>query len=173
MAAVEVLTGLARLAARRQPERAVRLFAAVAAFGARAGLVPARALREQNEAALAAAGAALGEAAFAAAWAAGQSLSPAEVVGEAKAVADAPAPPARTGPVGRPAAAPFGLTARELEVLQLLVDGRADREIADALFLSPRTVHHHVANVLAKLGAANRVGAVEVARAAGLLSAAP
>jgi hypothetical protein len=42
-----------------------------------------------------------------------------------------------------------GLTARELEVLGLAATGRTDREIAEVLFLSPRTIHHHMANVLA------------------------
>ena len=42
-------------------------------------------------------------------------------------------------------------------------------QIAAALFLSPRTVHHHVAGALAKLGADSRAAAVAVAQAAGLL----
>lgn len=46
---------------------------------------------------------------------------------------------------------PFQLTSRELEVLGLLVQGQRTQEIADALFLSPRTVSHHITAILAKL----------------------
>lgn len=51
------------------------------------------------------------------------------------------------------------LSARELEVLRLLARGLTDREIADALLVSPRTVESHVSNVLHKLGARNRAEA--------------
>jgi DNA-binding CsgD family transcriptional regulator len=52
--------------------------------------------------------------------------------------------------------------------LRLLAEGRTDREIAAALFLGHRTVHHHVANLLAKLGVHTRAGATRFALAAGL-----
>ena len=51
---------------------------------------------------------------------------------------------------------PRGLTAREQEVLGLLGEGLSDQAIATRLVLSTRTVHHHVAAVLAKLGVASR-----------------
>jgi non-specific serine/threonine protein kinase len=66
-------------------------------------------------------------------------------------------------------AATRGLTSREYEVLRLLVRRFSDREIADALFVSPRTVHGHVANTLAKLGVANRRDAARLAEAHGLV----
>lgn len=49
-----------------------------------------------------------------------------------------------------------GLSPREQQVARLLSLGRTNRQIADVLFLSPRTVEHHVANVLRKLGADSR-----------------
>ena len=51
---------------------------------------------------------------------------------------------------------PAGLTARQLDVLALLAEGLTNLEIADRLVVSPRTVEHHVAAVLTKLGAATR-----------------
>ncbi|NBE99092.1 helix-turn-helix transcriptional regulator [Nonomuraea sp. KC401] len=51
---------------------------------------------------------------------------------------------------------PMGLTARELEVLREVTYGRSNREIAEALFISVKTVSVHVSNILAKLGVATR-----------------
>lgn len=48
------------------------------------------------------------------------------------------------------------LSGRELEVARLVAEGSSNREIADLLALSPKTVEHHVTNSLAKLGARNR-----------------
>jgi DNA-binding CsgD family transcriptional regulator len=62
-----------------------------------------------------------------------------------------------------------GLTERQAEVLQLLSEDLSNVEIADRLFVSPRTIEHHVSAVMAKLGAANREEAVTRARAEGLL----
>jgi DNA-binding CsgD family transcriptional regulator/transcriptional regulator with XRE-family HTH domain/tetratricopeptide (TPR) repeat protein len=55
--------------------------------------------------------------------------------------------------------APSGLTTREREVLRLLVEGRSDREIADSLFISHRTVMRHVSNILGKLEVDSRTAA--------------
>ncbi|MGH8949760.1 MAG: response regulator transcription factor, partial [Acidimicrobiia bacterium] len=64
---------------------------------------------------------------------------------------------------------PFGLTARQLEVLRHLSDGMTNAEIADRLFVSSRTVDHHVSAILGKLGANSRSEAASMARDAGLL----
>jgi DNA-binding NarL/FixJ family response regulator len=58
------------------------------------------------------------------------------------------------------------LTEREQEVLDLLAAGRSNREIAAALFISPKTASVHVSNILAKLGAASRTEAAALARRA-------
>jgi ATP/maltotriose-dependent transcriptional regulator MalT len=50
----------------------------------------------------------------------------------------------------------FGLTERELEVLRLVAEGRSNREIAGALFISPKTASVHVSNILGKLGVSSR-----------------
>jgi DNA-binding NarL/FixJ family response regulator len=56
------------------------------------------------------------------------------------------------------------VTARESEVLDLVGERLANREIAARLFLSPRTVEKHVASLLAKLGVADRAALGEIAR---------
>jgi DNA-binding NarL/FixJ family response regulator len=61
------------------------------------------------------------------------------------------------------------LTRRELDVLRLLVDGLGNAEIADRLFVSPRTVGHHVSSILRKLDVRSRGEAVATARWRGLL----
>jgi DNA-binding CsgD family transcriptional regulator len=62
----------------------------------------------------------------------------------------------------------FGLTPREREVLRLVAQGRTNREIADALFVSHRTASTHVANILGKLGVASRTEATAWAVREGL-----
>ena len=72
------------------------------------------------------------------------------------------------GPREATRANPAGLTPRQLEVLRLLVEGLANAEIAKRLVVSQRTVEHHVAAVLAKLGAASRLEAARRAAEMGL-----
>jgi LuxR family transcriptional regulator, maltose regulon positive regulatory protein len=62
------------------------------------------------------------------------------------------------------------LTGRELEVLELLAAGSANREIAEELVVTLDTVKKHVTHILDKLGAANRTQAVTRARGLGLIS---
>ncbi|MEO3787127.1 AAA family ATPase [Actinocorallia sp. B10E7] len=61
-----------------------------------------------------------------------------------------------------------GLTAREVEVLRELSEGRANREIARSLSISAKTVSVHVSNILGKLGVSSRGEAAAVARRLGL-----
>lgn len=63
-------------------------------------------------------------------------------------------------PDGPPHATLSLLSEREVEIVERLVAGRSNREIADELFLSPDTVKGHVARILRKLKAANRVEVV-------------
>jgi DNA-binding CsgD family transcriptional regulator/tetratricopeptide (TPR) repeat protein len=62
----------------------------------------------------------------------------------------------------------LGLTPREVEVLALVAAGRSNRQIAQALFISPKTASVHVSNILAKLGVAGRVEAAAIAHRLGL-----
>ena len=61
-----------------------------------------------------------------------------------------------------------GLTARELDVLPFLVDGLRNAEIAERLFLSPRTIDHHVSAILRKLNVQRRGQAATAAERLGL-----
>ncbi len=64
---------------------------------------------------------------------------------------------------------PEQLTEREQEVLALLAQGRTNREIAETLVVTERTVKFHVSSILGKLGAGNRTEAVVLAKERGLV----
>jgi two-component system, NarL family, nitrate/nitrite response regulator NarL len=64
------------------------------------------------------------------------------------------------------------LTRRELDVLSLLVDGLSQSEIAEKLFISPKTVGKHIEHILAKLGVHSRAQAVALAVRSGLIASA-
>jgi DNA-binding CsgD family transcriptional regulator len=70
--------------------------------------------------------------------------------------AGAPTPRNRGGAAVSPRLRARGITAREAEVLGLVVEGLTNVQVADRLFLSPRTVDTHVANLLAKAGVPSR-----------------
>ena len=70
----------------------------------------------------------------------------------------------RRGPVES-----YGLSPREREVLNIVAEGRTDRDIAARLFISERTVHVHVRRILAKLGVSSRTEAAGVAIRQGLV----
>jgi DNA-binding CsgD family transcriptional regulator len=77
--------------------------------------------------------------------------------------------PVPRGPRQRTRGNPAGLTSRELEVLSLLSDGLTNAQLAGRLFLSQKTVDHHVSAILRKLGEPNRSAAVAAARRGGML----
>ena len=63
---------------------------------------------------------------------------------------------------------PWGLSRREREVLELLVDGRSNREIGDVLFISNKTVSVHVTHIMDKLGVSRRTEAAMLALRSGI-----
>lgn len=64
---------------------------------------------------------------------------------------------------------PDGLTDREVEVLSHIASGMTNRDVADALFISPKTVGRHVENIYVKIGVSTRAGAAVYAMDQGLL----
>jgi DNA-binding NarL/FixJ family response regulator len=64
---------------------------------------------------------------------------------------------------------PANLTARELDVLALVADGLSNSEIAERLFVSTRTVDHHVSAILRKLHVPSRGRAIAAAAASGIV----
>jgi DNA-binding NarL/FixJ family response regulator len=64
---------------------------------------------------------------------------------------------------------PAGLSEREAEVLLLAVRGLSNRQIADELVVSPKTVGHHMENIYSKIGVSTRVGATLFALQHGLV----
>jgi DNA-binding CsgD family transcriptional regulator len=66
----------------------------------------------------------------------------------------------------------LGLTAREIEVLRLVAEGRSNSEIAEELLISSKTASVHVSNILSKLDVRSRVDAAALAHRRGMLNAA-
>jgi len=71
--------------------------------------------------------------------------------------------------VSRRREGPAGLTQREVEVLRLLARGLANKEIAEHLVISPKTVASHIEHIYAKIDASTRATASLFAMAHGLL----
>ena len=162
------LEGLAAVAADDRDEaRATRLWGAAEALRETIAAPMWPTNRARVEPVLAAARARLDEATFATLWQAGRSLPIEQAIAEA--LAPAAPPPPVPPPPPRPAAA-HGFTARELDVLRLLVAGRSDREIAEALFVARRTVQTHVAAIFGKLGVRTRTAAATAAIATGVVT---
>jgi non-specific serine/threonine protein kinase len=162
--AAATAVGLGRL------EPAARLFAALDALRTAMGAAGVSAFvldHERHEQALATARAALGTDRFAAAWAAGLALSFDEAIAVATTLAqqvNSPDPAlAAAASTDDAWAEEVGLSSREREVLALLMTGRSDKEIAEALYVARPTASKHVASILAKLDVASRAAAVAVA----------
>ena len=107
----------------------------------------------------------LGDDSYRAFYETGRSLPFAQATAEARTLADAAVRADHTAP----ARALSGLSVREIEVLRLLANGHADKDIAESLFISKRTASTHVAAIMKKLGVDSRTGAVAAAFRGGIV----
>jgi predicted ATPase/DNA-binding CsgD family transcriptional regulator len=154
------LEGIAKVAAGQTQElAAVELAGSAAALRAQIAVPVPPNWRADLEQTLATTRATLGEEAFAIAWEQGHERSLPEVITAATEVRVAPTTPVTQSASVWQSEHPAGLSARELDVLRLLVTGKTDREIADTLFISRRTASKHVSAILVKLDVASRAEA--------------
>jgi predicted ATPase/DNA-binding CsgD family transcriptional regulator/DNA-binding XRE family transcriptional regulator len=160
------LPGLAGLAILEgDPVRALRLAGAASALEENAGIWAFPPIRDRHERWLASAREAVDADTWTATMAAGRALSLDEAVAyalEPATTAGEPSAPAQGEPGDE-------LSAREREVLQLIAQGRTNREIAQSLFVTEHTVKYHVTSLFNRLNVTSRAEAVARASALGLL----
>jgi DNA-binding CsgD family transcriptional regulator len=172
------LEGLARVAAvQGQARSAAQLYATAEALRTAMGTPLPPGERASHEHAVATVRADLDETAFARTWAEGRAMPLEQAIAAAVQVREQVTPAPQTvlaSPAISQAGASrtnlFGLTARELEVLQLVSLGLTDAQIAEKLVISPRTVEAHVRSFLNKLGVNSRTAATRAAIAHKLVS---
>ncbi len=158
------LEGLAGIAAQREPVWAARLWGAAEALREAIGMPMPPVERADYEHVVAVARAHLGEKAFATAWAEGRAMTVEQVLAaQEQATIPTPAEQPSTPPVTARVTYPDGLTAREVEVLRLVAQGRSDAQVAEQLVISPRTVHAHLSSIYSKLGITSRSAATRYA----------
>jgi len=140
--------------------RAAWLFGSAEALRQAVGAFVLPLYRAEYDGGVAAARAGLDEGAFTAAWAEGRGMTPEQAVEYALGTEDpAPPPPEDTAL----------LSAREVEVLGLVAEGLTDPQVAERLYLSPRTVGQHLRSIYRKLGVPSRAAAAKVAVERGLI----
>jgi ATP/maltotriose-dependent transcriptional regulator MalT len=107
----------------------------------------------------------VGEQTFRTAWAEGRLMTPEQALAIQEKEMTPISMPARPlpPPAMKSSTSPFGLTAREGEVLRLLAQGWTDAQIAEHLVISVRTVNHHITSLYSKLGVSSRTAATSCA----------
>ena len=161
------LEGLANVvAAQGELVWAARLWGATEALRERKAIPRPPVDRAGYEQAVATAQAQLGEQAFTAAWQEGRTMTPEQALAAQGPVTMPTTAPA--GPSSVPSAAhaptyPAGLTAREVEILRLVVQGLTDAQVAEQLVISPRTVNWHLTSIYSKLQVSSRAAATRFA----------
>jgi predicted ATPase/DNA-binding NarL/FixJ family response regulator len=169
----ETLDGLACVAvAKGEAERAVRLFGATRALHEQVSdHTTTREYAALREPYLAATRSQLSEEAWEAAFAEGRAMGFEEAVEYALSEEEpSPSSAAPTEQLSTPVSEhPAGLTPREVEVLGLVATGMTNIQVAQRLFLSPRTVQRHLNSIYHKLGVSSRVAATRFALEHGLV----
>jgi len=157
----ESLAGLAAVAALAgNGARAATLGGAAAALCEATGVRVAPERRAAEEHLRTQLRAVLGTEAFTTAWSAGRALPLEAALAVARSLNVESDEPVAVGGTPHPV---DGLTPREREVLRLVAAGHSNREIADHLVVSERTVEHHIANIYRKIDARGRVDATSYA----------
>lgn len=155
-------------AARGLHERAARLLGAAEANRETLGTQREPHVQRNYDQAQSSSRDALGELRFADAWTAGRAIPLAEAVAYALTAAEPAAATDGSSPPLPPLSYPDGLSAREVEVLGLLAEGRSNKEIAAELVVSVRTVESHRASIYDRTGARSRGELVAYAQRQGL-----
>jgi predicted ATPase/class 3 adenylate cyclase/DNA-binding CsgD family transcriptional regulator len=151
----DILECLATLAGKDDSHReATRLFGATEAIRQRMGAVRFKVYDADYHASVAALRDALGENDFDSAWTEGSALSTEEAIAYAR---------RGRGQRKRPTSGWGSLTPTERDVVRLVCDGLANKDIATRLFVSPRTVQTHLTHIYTKLGLTSRVQLVQEA----------
>jgi len=145
--------------ARKRFGRSARLFGAADAIRETIGAPVPPCERAEYDSVVASVRASMGDEAFAKKRAEGQTITLEEALSQAR-EPETPATPAGTTDV---------LSAREVEVLSLAAEGLTDQEVAQRLYLSPRTVGQHLRSVYRKLGVKSRTAAARAAIERGLI----
>jgi DNA-binding CsgD family transcriptional regulator len=165
------LDGLAAVAQMLgQPARATRLYGFTGSLRTLLGAPLTPIDRPYYQQTVAALHAQLDEPTFLKAWTAGQAMTLEEALAEAAQVqARTPIPPTsspvlvETPPTSLAQVHPFGLTAREIEVLRLVTQGLTTSQIAAHLIISPRTADAHLRSIYSKLDVTSRAAATRSA----------
>jgi predicted ATPase/DNA-binding CsgD family transcriptional regulator len=162
LAAVEGMQG--------QPVRAARLSGAASSLRTLLGAPLTPIDRSSYEQTVAAVRALLDEPTFLNAWTEGQAMTLEEAIAEAVQLRarehippTTPPAPVETPSISPTRGNPFGLTAREIEVLRLLTQGLTTTHIAEQLMISPRTADAHVRSIYSKLEVTSRAAATRSA----------
>jgi predicted ATPase/DNA-binding CsgD family transcriptional regulator len=162
-AASESLAGLACVAeARGKTRRAAKLFGAAEMLREMTSFQQEAGDRALQEPYLSAARSRLAEASWEAAWSEGRKMSFEDAIEYALSAKEHPAAQSSAAFTQAPDH-PAGLTPREVEVLEQVARGMTSAQIANSLFLSPRTVHTHLNSIYHKIGVNSRSAATRFA----------